>query len=113
MNRRSTWATLSVLTVWSTMFVIACGGVPASRGEPASSPQATAGSVQTSASVQPYSLADVEEMVRGGMRTVRVLELVRQDCIAFRVTGEVIARLTAAGADDALISGLRTTCQRP
>lgn len=113
MVRCSTSTIISVSLALSIVFAAACGPMPATRSGSAPPARPAAVSTEAGSSAQPYSLADVEEMVRGGMRTARILEIVRQDCIGFRVTGEVITRLTAAGADDPLISGLRTTCQRP
>jgi hypothetical protein len=60
---------------------------------------------------RPYVLEDIVVLIQGGHSTERILARVRNDCIAFRVDGAANA-LREAGADDALLSGLREVCFR-
>jgi hypothetical protein len=58
-----------------------------------------------------YSLEDVLVLLQGGHSAQRILNRVRQDCISFRVDASV-GELRAAGADQALLDGLRSICFR-
>jgi hypothetical protein len=61
--------------------------------------------------VRPYALEDVVVLLQGGHSAERIIARVRDDCIAFRVDAAAAA-LRRAGADDALIAGLRDVCYR-
>jgi hypothetical protein len=58
-----------------------------------------------------YSLSDVLVLLQGGHSTPRILNRVREDCIAFRVDAAA-GELRNAGADQALLDGLQTICYR-
>lgn len=58
------------------------------------------------------SVADVEQLVRGGVPTARVLTIVGERCRAFEVNGAIEARLKELGADAALVAGLKAACFR-
>jgi hypothetical protein len=60
---------------------------------------------------RPYVLEDIVVLLQGGHSTERILARVQSDCISFRVDAAA-ATLTRAGADQALISGLRGVCYR-
>jgi hypothetical protein len=60
----------------------------------------------------PYSLQDVVALVEGGHGAARILSRVGPDCISFRLNEAAEAALTAAGANAALLEGLRGVCQR-
>jgi TM2 domain-containing membrane protein YozV len=66
---------------------------------------------QSPGASKPYSLEDLTELVRNGVRTSRVLELVRADCISFRMDDKTETRLRRSGADAELLAGLRSVCQ--
>ena len=59
----------------------------------------------------PYTLEQVITLL-GGVEEDQILELVRGDCISFRVQGEAERRLRDAGASDTLITALRSVCYR-
>lgn len=63
-----------------------------------------------SAGTKPYTLEDIEAMVKNGITTARVLELSKQACLSFRMNDEADTRLRRVGADAALLSGLRQSC---
>lgn len=60
----------------------------------------------------PYSLQDVVLLVEGGHGAARILSRVGTDCISFRLNEAAAAELTAAGANAALLEGLRGVCHR-
>jgi hypothetical protein len=65
------------------------------------------------AQAQAVNLADVIVLIQRGPNvwpTPRILEVVRPQCIAFEMSNASVARLREAGADDALIAGLRSAC---
>lgn len=57
-----------------------------------------------------YNLDDITEFVKGGLTASSILSRVRNSCISFRLTQSVSDRLRGAGADNALIDGLRDSC---
>jgi hypothetical protein len=59
----------------------------------------------------PYTLEDVLVLLQGGHSTPRILNRIREDCITFRVDAAA-AELRNAGADQALLDGLRGICFR-
>ncbi|HEY0021498.1 MAG TPA: hypothetical protein VGB24_01255 [Longimicrobium sp.] len=61
----------------------------------------------------PYTLDDVRLWISSGVKTTRILRLVQGRCLAFRIDGDAEAELRRAGAEDALVNGLRSSCQRP
>ena len=69
-----------------------------------------AATAQSSAPKQPWSLPQVLELVQRGVKSTRVLKLVNQDCIAFEVDSASEEQLRSAGADTALVGGLRSVC---
>ena len=61
---------------------------------------------------QPYTLDQIEGLVAAGLSTSVILEMVRPDCLAFRIDQDAEDRLTAAGGNSGLIEGLKTICYR-
>ena len=61
---------------------------------------------------QPYTLDQIEGLVEAGLSTSVILEMVRPDCLAFRIDQDAEDRLTAAGGNSDLIEGLKTICYR-
>jgi len=57
---------------------------------------------------QAATLEDVEGLLRAGVGDI--IGLLQDDCIAFEVSDAAVARLLAAGADDAFIDALRGVC---
>lgn len=63
-------------------------------------------------SANPYTLQQVVTLLEGGWSSADILPMVRSDCISFRVTSQAEATLRRAGADDSLLTGLRSVCNR-
>jgi hypothetical protein len=61
---------------------------------------------------RPYALQDIVTLLQGGWAGTDILGLVREDCVSFRITSQSEATLRRAGADAALLSGLRNVCFR-
>ncbi|HLU25214.1 MAG TPA: hypothetical protein VKZ58_05865 [Longimicrobiales bacterium] len=59
----------------------------------------------------PYTLDQVITLL-GGLDEDQILDLVRGDCISFRVEGEAERRLRESGASDSFITALRSVCYR-
>ena len=57
-----------------------------------------------------YRLDQVVTMLNGGMTTSQVLAAIRAGCVGFHLTGSADTELRRAGADAALLSGLRDMC---
>jgi S1-C subfamily serine protease len=57
-----------------------------------------------------YSLDDVEGLIASGVAPERILEITRRSCIAFELSEDNTDRLRAAGAEQSLLSALRTVC---
>jgi tetratricopeptide (TPR) repeat protein len=58
----------------------------------------------------PYSLSDIEDLVKGGFRASGILARISTSCISFTLNSEAESRLRGAGADTVLLNGLRRTC---
>ncbi|UCC49307.1 MAG: Ig-like domain-containing protein, partial [Gemmatimonadota bacterium] len=59
----------------------------------------------------PYSLEQLVQMVESGVFSdQRILMLVRESCIGFRMDEEATQRLSEAGASEGLIASLRRVC---
>jgi hypothetical protein len=59
----------------------------------------------------PYSLDQLEQMIQSGVfADGRILMLVRESCIGFRMDEEATQRLSEAGASQGLIASLRRVC---
>lgn len=71
--------------------------------QPAPQPGPTAG-------LKPYSVEDVEAMVKNGVTTSRILEQTYRACVTFRVTDATETQLRRVGAAPELIDGLRKQC---
>jgi hypothetical protein len=71
---------------------------------------AATSSATPSAGAKPYTIDDIEAMVKNGVATGRVLELSKQACLSFRMNDDADTRLRRVGADAALLSGLRQSC---
>jgi hypothetical protein len=67
---------------------------------------------QAQARSQPYTLSQIVSLLQGGWAGTDIIGMVREDCISFRVTGQNETALRRAGADAALLSGLRGVCFR-
>lgn len=63
-----------------------------------------------SAGAKPYTIDDVEAMVKNSVPNARILELSKQACLSFRMNDDADTRLRRVGADAALLSGLRQSC---
>ena len=79
-----------------------------------SAPQSVAGAATAtsvpSAGAKPYTIDDVEAMVKNSVPTARIIELSKQACLSFRMNDDADTRLRRVGADAALLSGLRQSC---
>lgn len=60
----------------------------------------------------PYTLQMVVSLLEGGWAGSRILTLLTAECVSFRVTAAAEADLRRAGADAALLNGLRNVCYR-
>jgi hypothetical protein len=87
------------MRTWWSVFMVTALAVPL---------DASAQAQQTN---PPYTVEDVLVLVQGGHSAARILTRVSADCISFRVDGAA-ADLRRAGADDALLEGLRKVCVR-
>ena len=58
---------------------------------------------------QPYTLADIVDLVQGGHSAERILARVATDCISFRVNADAEEKLQK---EPALIAGLKQACYR-
>jgi hypothetical protein len=79
-------------------------------GAPQSIAGGAAAAATPSAGAKPYTIEDIEAMVKNGVATTRVLELSKQACLSFRMNDDADTRLRRVGADAALLSGLRQSC---
>jgi hypothetical protein len=62
---------------------------------------------------QPYSLDQIVQLVESGVfSTGRIMMLVNESCIGFRVDDAAASRLRSAGADEGLIASLERACLR-
>lgn len=86
------------MRVLSTMLLVLCLLLPA----PA----------QAQGGQNPYTLPQVLSLLEGGWSGSEIVALIRDDCISFRLSGDVDNRLREAGGDAALLSGLRSLCYR-
>jgi len=73
---------------------------------------AISGRATAQSNPKPYTLDDVVAFVQNDVPAARVLSIVKSACINFKVSGSVAERLRSAGANDALIDGLRAACYR-
>ena len=64
------------------------------------------------AQTQALTLAEVIELRTQGVSSRQILRNAQQYCISFTVNDSIRRQLDAAGADSALVSGLRATCSR-
>ncbi len=71
---------------------------------------ATNGSTGPTAGVKPYSVDDVEAMIKNTVSSARIVELSKRACLSFRMTEEAETRLRRVGADVELLTGLRQSC---
>ena len=63
------------------------------------------------AQAQPFSIGDIEDLLGSAVSEVRILQLVRRDCLLFKLDAKSEQRLRdTAGASAAFIRGLRTVC---
>jgi hypothetical protein len=69
------------------------------------------GTAQQATTPQPYTQTQVRQLLEAGIATARIIERLKADCIAFRVDAAA-AELRQAGADDALLTALRSVCYR-
>jgi hypothetical protein len=67
---------------------------------------------RAAAQSRPYSLQDVVDLVKGGVPATSILAKTKSSCINFHLTAEAGSRLRAAGATDALVAGLVSTCYK-
>jgi hypothetical protein len=61
---------------------------------------------------KPFTLSDVEILVRGGVSSEKILSRVSGSCISFKITPESASTLRSAGADDKLLAGLLSVCYK-
>jgi hypothetical protein len=61
---------------------------------------------------KPYTVALIRTLLEGGFTGAEILAKLRTECIEFAVNAAAITELRNAGADDALINGLPTVCNR-
>lgn len=71
---------------------------------------ATPASATPAAGTKPYTIDDVEAMVKNGVATTRIVQLSKQSCLRFRVDDATETRLRRVGADADLLNGLRQSC---
>lgn len=71
------------------------------------------GFVAPAAAQQPrgFTLEEVEDLLRSGVASERVLLLVQQRCIHFVADSAAMKRIAGAGASEALVAGLRSPGQ--
>src|SRR5215218_6227903 len=65
---------------------------------------------QAAGSNTPFTLQQIVSLLEGKWSGTEILEMVREDCIGFTVTSAAEAELRRAGADAALLTGLRSVC---
>jgi hypothetical protein len=65
---------------------------------------------QTVASATPLTLDNIRALITAGVPAPRILVLVEQRCIDFRMDSAAIDNLTRSGASVELLSGLKQTC---
>lgn len=58
----------------------------------------------------PLTLTEVLQLRRSGVPAAQLLQTAREYCLAFAVAGDAERALREAGADDALLGGLRAAC---
>lgn len=63
-----------------------------------------------SAGTKPYTIDDIEAMVKNAVPTPRILDLSKKACLSFRMNDVSETRLRRIGADAELLNGLRTSC---
>ena len=63
-----------------------------------------------SAGTKPYTLEDIEAMVKNSVPTSRIAQLSKQSCLRFRVDDTAETRLRRVGADAELLAALRQSC---
>lgn len=61
---------------------------------------------------KPFTLSDVEILVRGAVSSEKILSRLSGSCISFRLTPESTSTLRSAGADDKLLAGLLSVCYK-
>jgi hypothetical protein len=62
---------------------------------------------------EPYSIEQVIQLIESGLFTdSRILALVRESCIGFRLDEEATRRISEAGGSAELLGGLRDVCSR-
>jgi hypothetical protein len=61
---------------------------------------------------QPYTLDQIEGLIEAGLSPSVILDMVRPDCLAFRIDTAAEERLRSAGATDEFVEGLRGVCFR-
>ncbi len=71
---------------------------------------ATTASAVSTAGTKPYTLEDVEAMVKNSVPTARIVQLSKQSCLGFRMDDASETRLRRIGADAELLAGLRQSC---
>ena len=71
---------------------------------------APAAAAQDATEVQPYSLDEIVDLVSSKVPNKKVIAYAKSDCIGFAVDDDAVGRLRRAGADAALIEGLRGAC---
>jgi len=73
---------------------------------------ALSGTATAQSSPKPYTLDDVIAFVQNDVPATRVVSMAKNACINFKVTDSIADRLRNAGANDALIDGLRSACYK-
>src|SRR5262249_39821592 len=67
---------------------------------------AEASGTSTKASAKPFSLAEIEKGLQGGITNRRMTTLVKKYGVGFTVTSSVKSRLKSLGADDELLAAM-------
>lgn len=60
----------------------------------------------------PYSADQIVRLLRGAVSPERILHDANRECISFRITTDVEASFTEAGAPSSFTEALRATCYR-
>jgi hypothetical protein len=58
----------------------------------------------------PYTVDQIERLLRGGVHPEKILADARRECIAFRILPDVAAQLVRAGASRAFVQHLAAVC---
>jgi len=85
--------------LWLGVFLFLTSTGLAAQSKPIGAPASTA----KAAAQEPFDLAEVEKMLRGGLTLKRIISLVEQNGVSFELTANVEKELAKLGADDRLL----------